>query len=342
MRCAILAAAVALLLPAAAVAESIEFEVVPKVFAGSKERPTLTIHPVEDCVDVLVKLKRDDGKTLSTRTGPMAAGTYKKIPIDVPPGREYKFTGTLERRGGKSEESLDVSFVAEVVIPAKLSLDKSKVDLDKHELEMTSSRKTSKVEVEVKGAQGEDLGTTSVPFDAAAPGTPLKVKWNQGDGTVMRISLKVWDTDSFYEGLELFPWHIYIPHEEGNFPTGSFKIEPNEEPKLTGSIELIQDAVQKYGRFADIKLFIAGHTDTVGPSDSNRPLSLNRARSISDWFRRHGIRAAIFYDGFGEDALKVPTPDETDEVRNRRAEYIVAIEPPPIQAARPANWKPLR
>jgi outer membrane protein OmpA-like peptidoglycan-associated protein len=207
---------------------------------------------------------------------------------------------------------------------------------------VASSRRTGKVDVEVTSDQGEEMGTTSVPFEGAAPGTPLKVEWNQHEGTVMRIKVKVWDTANFYQSIDLFPWHIYIPHEEVNFPTGSFKIEPREEPKLTGSIGLIQEAVRKYGQFADIKLYVAGHTDTVGTSDANRTLSLNRARAISDFFRRHGIRVPILYEGFGEDALKIPTPDETDEVRNRRAEYIVAIEPPPVSSGIPANWKPLR
>ena len=323
-------------------ADTIEFEVTPKVFATSRDKPTLTLHNVEDCDDVVVKLTREDGKPYSFRTGRIAAGTFKKFPIEVPPGREYKFTGTIERRSGKTVESLEVKFVAEIVVPAKLAVDQSKVDLKARTLELSSTRKTSKVEVEVTGDMGQEMGKGTTSFDAAAPGSPLKVSWEQGDGTVMKIALRVWDTDNFYEGIELFPWHIYIPHEEVNFATGSFKIEPKEEPKLEKSLDEVKEAVDKYGKFADIKLFIAGHTDTVGPADSNRTLSLNRARSISEYFRRHGLRVPIMYDGFGEDALKVPTPDETDEIQNRRAEYIVAIEPPPIQAARPANWKPLR
>jgi outer membrane protein OmpA-like peptidoglycan-associated protein len=341
MRTAILAAAV-LLAPAAAAAASIEPEVLPKVLAGSKDRPTVVLRAVENCSDVLVKLTRDDGKTISTRTGPMAAGTSKKIPLDIPEGREFRFTGTLEVKSDRGEESIEVSFVAEVVVPAKLSVDKSRFSLEKREMELLSTRKTSKVDVEVLSDRGEDLGTTTVPFDAAAPGTPLKIQWRQDDGTVMRIKVKVWDTDDFFQSIELFPWHIYIPHEEVNFATGSFKIEATEESKLASSVGLIQEAVAKYGRFAEIKLYVAGHTDSVGASETNRTLSLNRARAISEFFRRHGIRVPILYDGFGEDALRVPTPDETDEVRNRRAEYIVAIEPPPVPYSRQANWKPLR
>ena len=328
--------------PRLARAESIEFEVTPKVFAGGKEKPTLTVHATEDAMDVVLQLKRSDGKSFRYRTGPIAGGTFRKFGLEVPPGREYRFTGTLERRYGKTVESLDVDFVAESVVPAKIGLDKSTVDMAAHTLVLTSTRKTSKVEVEVTGDQGEELGKTRVPFDAAPPGTPLEVKWNQGEGNPMKIVLRVWDTDDFYEGLELFPWHIYIPHEEVNFATGSFKIEPGEEPKLASSLEQIGEAIAKYGKYADIKLFIAGHTDTVGPADSNRVLSLNRARVIAEWFRRHGLRIPVLFDGFGEEALKVATRDETDEPANRRVEYIVAIEPPAISPSHAASWKAVR
>ena len=104
-------------------ADTIEFEVTPKVFATSRDKPTLTLHNVEDCDDVVVKLTREDGKPYSFRTGRIAAGTFKKFPIEVPPGREYKFTGTIERRSGKTVESLEVKFVAEIVVPAKLAVD---------------------------------------------------------------------------------------------------------------------------------------------------------------------------------------------------------------------------
>lgn len=335
-------ALLALLAPLAAGAESIEFEVTPKVYAGGKERPTITLHTVEDCDDVVVKLKREDGKAFHYRTGRIPAVTVKKYALELPAGREVKFTGSIERRKGGSIESLDLDFAAELIVPPTLTVDPAKVDLAGRHLELTSTRKVSKVEVEVTGDQGEDLGKASVPFGGAAPKTPLKVEWKQGEGTVMRISLRVWDTDNFYQGIELFPWHVSIPHEEVNFASGSFKVEPAEEPKLATSLEQIQDAVARYGRFAELKLFVVGHTDTVGPADSNRALSLNRARAISEYFRKHGLRVPISFDGFGEDALKVATPDETDEIQNRRAEYIVAIVPPPIAGARPAAWKALR
>lgn len=55
-----------------------------------------------------------------------------------------------------------------------------------------------------------------------------------------------------------------------------------------------------------------------------------------------GLRVRVLYEGFGEDALNAATADETEEVRNRRAEYIVAIEPRVVSQVRPASWKQLR
>ena len=34
--------------------------------------------------------------------------------------------------------------------------------------------------------------------------------------------------------------------------------------------------------------------------------------------------------GLGEDELLVDTPDNTDEIRNRRAEYVVSVDAPPL------------
>ena len=73
---------------------------------------------------------------------------------------------------------------------------------------------------------------------------------------------------------------------------------------------------------------VIGYTDTVGVRVGNQLLSLNRAYEIAKYFRQHGVTVPIRYTGFGEDVLAVQTPDETDEVRNRRARYVLAVENP--------------
>ncbi|RME24469.1 MAG: OmpA family protein, partial [Deltaproteobacteria bacterium] len=145
------------------------------------------------------------------------------------------------------------------------------------------------------------------------------------------------------EDLDLVPWQWKIPHEEDVSDTGSWEIKQSELPKLERSWKLLQKGLRKYGRLLDAKLYIAGFTDTVASADYNRRLSENRARAIAQFFRKKGFRHPIYYQGFGERGLKVPTPDETDEPRNRRAEYVLAAEPPPLDVSgAELHWKRLQ
>jgi hypothetical protein len=85
-----------------------------------------------------------------------------------------------------------------------------------------------------------------------------------------------------------------------------------------------------------------GHTDTVGSAADNRKLSLARARAIAAWYHERGLPLPLAYAGFGEDALKVKTPDNTDEAANRRADYIVGVEEPLVARGVRASWYKLQ
>ena len=157
---------------------------------------------------------------------------------------------------------------------------------------------------------------------------------------ILQLSVQGYDEHGFFGGVDLFPWRIDIPHEEVQFASAKHEIQANEEPKLTASLSDLQAALKKYGRFAKVSLFVAGHTDTVSDAASNQTLSERRARSIARWFRQHGVRVGIRYAGFGESQLAVETADDTDEKTNRRVEYIVAVEAPTV-GGQGVRWKPL-
>ncbi|MGH2897485.1 MAG: OmpA family protein, partial [Solirubrobacteraceae bacterium] len=105
--------------------------------------------------------------------------------------------------------------------------------------------------------------------------------------------------------------------------------------KLDASLAAIAEIVKRSAKFVRMQLYVAGHTDTVGPSARNLALSLARARAIAAYFRSRGLAMPIAFGGFGEAVLKVSTPDETDERRNRRADYVIAPldAPPPFKGA---------
>jgi outer membrane protein OmpA-like peptidoglycan-associated protein len=225
--------------------------------------------------------------------------------------------------------------------PLRIEVDKARVDLAGRKLEVKMNHPAGRVELKVFGPTGNaPLVEAEQDFSGRPPGEPLVVSWPDPRGEVARIDLRAYDRDGLWVGVALIPWSVTIPHEEVNFATDSAAITPVEAPKLEGSLKLISEAVAKHHNLGPIKLFIAGHTDTVGAASYNLRLSQRRAQAIAGWFRNHGLRLPIYYEGFGEQALLVATPDETDELRNRRVDYILAIDEPPLasQSFHPV-WK---
>ena len=167
------------------------------------------------------------------------------------------------------------------------------------------------------------------------------VTWSpSSDAPVGKIEVFAYDKDGYYKGIAITPWAVSIPHEEVNFGATRLDIDDSEKPKLEASLIKVNEAVLSHKDLGKITLFIAGHTDTVGTTAYNAQLSRGRAQSIASWFRRRGLKIGIAFEGFGESALLIKTPDETDEPKNRRVDYILAIDEPVMKTTglRPA-WK---
>lgn len=225
----------------------------------------------------------------------------------------------------------------------ELSVDRSKVDLEGRRLEVKLSRPACKVVVKVIGESGAVLANVIQPFDGSPAGTALLVGWSPSSPeAVSRIEVWGHDTAGYYVGVAITPWNVKIPHEEVNFETNSDAIRQSEVPKLEASLQKVKEALSKHKDLGNISLFIAGHTDSVGSAEHNLGLSRRRARSIAAWFRGQGLRIPIAYEGLGEASLLVKTADEVNEARNRRVDYILAIEPPRLPAgAGGFGWKGL-
>ena len=146
---------------------------------------------------------------------------------------------------------------------------------------------------------------------------------------VMKVSLIGHDVDGFFSPtLALYPWSLAIPHEEVMFPTASAEIKSVEAPKLKAALVEMNKRIKQYEQLIPIKLFVLGHTDSVGQKSKNEILSKNRAAAIAQWFVKQGIGVPVYARGFGEADLRIATGDEVDEPANRRADYILAVEPP--------------
>lgn len=226
----------------------------------------------------------------------------------------------------------------------RISIDKSKVDLKLHRLEIVLSHEATKLTLKVTGETGTVLADEQMDLDGKRAGAPIAVGWSpSSDEAAAKIALRVEDSSGNWAAVELTPWSVAIPHKDVNFKTGSSRIDDSEKPKLEEAYALIAKLVANLPDAGRVTMFVAGHTDTVGTTTDNFKLSRDRARALANWFRDRGVTIHIAYEGFGEAALLVKTADNVDEPRNRRADYILSFDEPVITTAgfRPA-WQRMK
>lgn len=211
--------------------------------------------------------------------------------------------------------------------------DAGHLDLDKRLLQFTLTQPAASATITAIGEDGSELGRGSATYNAAPARTWLAITWTQPANTrVLKLVLHAEAVPGATVDLELIPWSVTVDHEDVNFATNSAVIAASEQEKLDASVAAITDVIQRSAKFVTMQLYVAGHTDTVGPAAKNRTLSLDRARAIGRYFRDHGIALPIVVAGFGEDVLKVKTADNTDARVNRRADYVIGPRgaPPPF------------
>ncbi len=336
-RLVVAAAFIALGAGSAYAQDAIQIELVPKALHGEGQ-PALVVKAQASLSKVRLEVVRStDKKRLSAEVNGLGAGRAHHFPLTMTAPGRARFEGKLSiaTDDGQTGE-MPIAVEAELVGPLVLSVAPEDLALPARTLTLGASRPIKRVELSLTSDQGTPMGVV----EAAADGTRATLTWPESRETVLRIHARAWDVDGFFGAVELFPWRVDIPHEEVHFASGAHDIPASEAAKLEGSFAEIGKAIDKYGKLATIRLFIAGHTDTVGDAGSNRGLSERRAQSIGRWFKKRGITIAILTAGFGEDVLLVKTADEVDEAKNRRAEYIVAVDAPAIRGKTP--WQALR
>jgi outer membrane protein OmpA-like peptidoglycan-associated protein len=334
---------------ATASAEPVSFQLKGDVPSGQK--PQLQVRAAEKVTDLRLELDRSDGKHFSQRHTALDAGQMVGLAVgDGSAGRSsYKGTLSMTVASGKRwTEQLTFDTLVRGG-PLKVGYDADHLDLDKRVLEFKPTRPIRSAELTLIGDDGKELGKASATYeDSVTADGWLALSWNQPANTrVMVMKLRVTASDGSAANVELIPWSVTIEHEDVNFSSDSAKIEASETAKLDASAAKIADVVKRSAKFMKVRLYIAGHTDTVGPSAKNRKLSLDRALAIGSYFKKKGVALAISVAGFGEDVLKVPTADNTDERGNRRVDYVIgpAAGAPPFKGPYlkvKADWKQLR
>ncbi|MEQ1864742.1 MAG: OmpA family protein [Micropepsaceae bacterium] len=105
------------------------------------------------------------------------------------------------------------------------------------------------------------------------------------------------------------------------FVSGTDELVPDSRPALDAMLAELSERKA-------VEVVITGHTDTLGASDKNDRLSLDRAQAVKtqlkDRLAAQGVQSdSVTAVGRGERELLVKTSDQTAEPRNRRVEITV-------------------
>lgn len=267
------------------------------------------------------------------------------------PGATH-WEGMISAKVGGAPWKQPVTFDTVLTRTIQIGYDKNYVsphlNVEKRFVELTLSSPAGHAEIEVFSDEGIKMGEGKASFAGEPAGTWLRIPWEgtsaaPNESVVLRLSVKLFDKDGASGHINLYPWFVSVPHEDVNFETNSWEVRDSEKLKLDESykrISAVLDRVEKtllkwaeqgvvLGSLPQPQLFVTGHTDTVGGDNDNVVLSRNRAKAIATYFRQKGFRMPIYFVGYGERTPRVHTGDNVDEIRNRRADYQMMLQPPP-------------
>ncbi len=313
----------------------VEVEVRSRVLVG-QQPPALIVRALSAVKGLEVRLWTEGRPPKVHRVASLPGGASREFPFDAPLGRS-SWTAEVRHAGAKEPDIFTFDVI--VARPMEIRMGQGDVDLARGEVTFSASEPVARVRIEVFAEDGTPVGKREEAVSARA-GEPVRVRFDPPTVPVGRLVVTVTDENGFYNGVEVTPFFIEIPHEEVLFEFDQAEIRPSEEPKLARTLEEVRAALARLASAFSARLYVAGYTDTVGRADYNRDLSRRRAEAIARWFRAHGLSIGVCWQGFGEDALAVPTPDETPEPRNRRTIHVLANQPPPVSRVFPAaDWR---
>lgn len=314
-----------------------------------KGRAVFVIKANDDLRGVEVVIK-GDGQTIKKSIGVLGAGQSYKVKWTQ---RSGQASYQLELKG----KNVEASYSFDIVKPGgsgkggaalgKLKVRSTRDDIIKHhKASFEASAALSNYEYKIYDTEG-DVAASDLVTDGVAAGKRFTLSWDPGIEVFM-IYVRGEDRFGRFTEYKLVPWAVEIPHTEINFDSGKSAIKRSEAIKLDEAVAVAfheLDALERVneavGANLTPRLYIVGYTDTVGKAGKNQTLSNGRAKAIAGYFRDKGFWAAISYAGMGERGLAVKTDDGVDEVRNRRALYLLGVQQPGAGGQIPSRWSEL-
>ncbi len=342
MRTSLIALIFVALFAGAAFADTADLGIEYRTTVQGTASPAIVLNNRRDVRSIEFVLTDANGKRQTVRAKNIGAGSVQ--PINFKHGQ-----GTLTYRaeanvvwGDGTKEAFALELSATRVGKLVMDIKSEDVDLDTRKLQARVNNPAASIELAIYNEAGDEIWSGREAFDPPAPANAaLTLSWDAPKDKILYMQLKIFDVAGYWVGMRITPFSISIPHDELVFDLGQSSVRADQHHKLEATWVHVQEALAKHGTLLQLKLFIAGFTDTVGDHASNRALSNARARSIAAWFRKRGLKIPIYYAGFGEEVLAKKTPDETEEEANRRAVYILSSHTPVGNDVPHNDWKPL-
>lgn len=324
--------------------DPVSYEFSPQTDAQGKAFLTVTFNESAEGVEIVIK--GDDGNTIKKKVGNVGAGKDIKIGW-TQKGPQVKYE--MELTG----EALSGNFTFEIIKQAakgkvgKLKFMSSREDIvDRKQAKYETSFALTSYEYKIIDDDGDVIASDIVTGGVSA-GDTFTIKWTS-PANVFMVEVRGEDEHGRFVEDRRVPYSADIPHTEVNFDSGKFDIKPGEVPKLDEAVAVAfheLDALDRVNEAVNAnltpQLYIVGYTDTVGDPGKNQVLSQSRAKAIAKYFYEQGFWAEIYYAGMGERGLRVETDDSVDEVRNRRALYLIAFQKPAGGGQIPGSWTKL-
>ena len=105
-----------------------------------------------------------------------------------------------------------------------------------------------------------------------------------------------------------------------NYQSGKYTISSSSSPYLNKITALLKEN-------ATLKIHLKGHTDSDGDDENNFILSQKRAKSVSDYLLKKGIKQdRITFEGYGESRSIATNQTKDGKKENRRVELLIISE----------------
>ena len=242
---------------------------VPQMVNLPGEAPRLTLH-ADDKVDGVKPDPDREGPPLLQRS---IGSLQARCRASESPGAPIRAsTSTACKSSGKTAAGaakVAVEVVMDVMRPLDVKLAREQVDIEERTLYFTMNNPAGRAQLTVYNASSRAIHEGTTDLRGRPAGNRLVVTWPELPDPVQRMELRIYDASDSWSDFELVPFTVEIPHEDVVFETAKWDVRASEQPKLDAAYDAILDAIREHGSDIKARLYVLGHTDTVGTAADN-------------------------------------------------------------------------